>query len=232
MKPFVYQTVTASSLTSAMSTLLQAIQNIPGQPPTEVQSSPMENGHATALVILSAAFLESITAWAENVRGGRPRPRRRRPHIMERLEVLLTKTEVARLHLEEVFSQRDAIMHGHLWKAWVRADQMTFASPPVLNPGFGDGRFRDVIDLATRKSKALGLNLFPARIWRRDAYLSLATVAEAAHRIGVRCSIHTSTLHFHVRDGGRLRGFTCIQLARRLRGNAAEIGEPQGGEPI
>lgn len=221
MSTFVYQTVTAAGLAQAISTLLRKLQQIPQHPPGDVQSSTMENGHASAIVVLAAAFIESVAGWAESASGRRiPKPKRGHAKILDRLGFLLTDTEVAERHLGEVFSQRDVLMHAHLWKARVRVGPrvgVKFASAPKLDPAYGDPKFRAALDPRTRRSRALDLNLFPTRIWRRDAYVALATVLEAAHALGNTHSLHVSTLHFYMVEKGRLRGFTPFQMAAHLR---------------
>ena len=56
---------------------------------------------------------------------------------------------------------------------------MKFVRPPQIREGYGDTRFKQVMDPESRLSRHLKLNLFPPRIWRRDAYLVLKTVGHA-----------------------------------------------------
>ena len=69
---------------------------------------------------------------------------------------------------------RDMVMHAHIWVA--RTADGRFVERPVLRPGYGDPKFDRVLDPDTRKSRLLSLNLFPTRVWRRDAYLAIKSM--------------------------------------------------------
>ena len=84
--------------------------------------------------------------------------------------------------VEEVFTIRDVIANNHLWECrvtWNAEGAMVFAEFPRLLPGYGNRRFAKVIDPRTRCSRRLGLNLFPTRVWRRDAWRVLGTLYRA-----------------------------------------------------
>jgi len=48
----------------------------------------------------------------------------------------------------------------------------------VLQKGYGDKRHIKVTDQKSRRSKILGINMFPVRVWRRDAYIAVKVVAK------------------------------------------------------
>jgi hypothetical protein len=166
--------------------------------PNEVQTSQPENGLSTAIAALSVVLLESAINRTQYMRtkllqqessaeaqeplppGGpqEPAPARR--------SAFLYFTQVSDdpnlvNDVEEVFAIRDAIAHNHLWEAdiqWGDDGNLRFASPPVLVAGYGDKRFLKVLSPETRQTRRLRLNLFPPRVWRRDAYVTLGKVVE------------------------------------------------------
>ena len=89
--------------------------------------------------------------------------------------------------IDEVFAVRDVIVHNHVWEAqicWERGQGMKFVAPPEIREGYGDKRFKQIMDPESRLSRHLKLNLFPSRIWRRDAYIALKTVGQALRILG------------------------------------------------
>jgi len=92
-------------------------------------------------------------------------------------------------------------VHNHLWEAKIARDEnrgMRFTEPPTLREGYGDKWHVKVMDPATRKSRNLGINMFPARIWRRDAYIALKTIAKALNTLESmdRSYVYLSPNHF------------------------------------
>lgn len=85
-------------------------------------------------------------------------------------------------HIDEIIAVRDAIVHNHLWEAnvyWDGAHSLKFSEPPKLIEIYGNKRQHRVMDISSRLTRKLKLNLFPPRIWRRDAYLTFYTVYKA-----------------------------------------------------
>lgn len=220
-----YLSVTVGGFSHSISVLLERLESLPLHEPNEVQASVIENSYASSIVVLACALCESLVAWAEHAKRTRIVGHRTRPHIVERLRRLLLKREYSSLQLDEIFAQRDALMHGHLWKAKVRVGLTTlrFAGSPRLLSGYGNARFRSVPDEGSRCSRRLGLNLFPNRIWRRDAYIVLSTVLATALALGRRHPVRPSHIHFHVREGTRMRGMTAEGMERHLRDKLSQL---------
>lgn len=209
-----YLSVTASGCARTICILLDQF-SATLTPPNEVQTSVPENATSVSIVTLALAMLESIVGHTEFQRNLVPASPTKAPRsIWTRLNVLFPAGghEELKANLEEASAQRDALMHGHLWDAAIEYDEsldtLKFTRPPTLVHGHGDEKFDRVLDPVTLRSKRLGLNLYPPRIWRRDAgvVLTLALDTAAAiqsdlvDRIQFRDGIHRqSTIVFYDR---------------------------------
>jgi hypothetical protein len=143
--------------------------------PNEVQTSPMENGYAVSIIALAVFLLEGACGRARFISGSN----------QKQCSAAKTLRDFGRNDLaekvEEIFVVRDAIAHAHLWKAkilWTKND-LRFAQPPVRLPGYGDKKFQRVVDLNSRTTRQLKLDVFPTRIHRRTAVIALKECAKA-----------------------------------------------------
>lgn len=133
--------------------------------PNEVQTNQMENGYSVSIIILAALILEAAIQRTAYVRKEIfPKP------VFKYLEGILKNNQTV-LDVEEVFVLRDVIAHNHLWEGEVSsdADGLKFSKSPQLIAG-GDVKHRRVFDQRERVTKRLRLNVFPPRIWRKDAW--------------------------------------------------------------
>jgi hypothetical protein len=222
-----YVSVIGVSLLHAVVNLVERLEAMPLAVPNEVQTGMVENGHASAVIALTAVVLESAINRARYVRGDGLASRENVTTYWRRISAAAARDdadgsgmiELERLTLEfagladdldECFALRDVIVHNHLWEAQVgwHNGQLQFAAVPQIRPGFGDCRFRRVLDQQTRRSRKLSLNLFPTRIWRRDAWVVLKiagrvfTVLEGLDRRYLYLSpqtfqFHGTEAHFH-----------------------------------
>jgi hypothetical protein len=83
--------------------------------------------------------------------------------------------------VEEIFVVRDAIAHAHLWAgkiAWTE-NNLKFAEQAVLLPGYGDDKFKRIVDLNSRTTRRLKLDVLPTRIHRRTAIVVIKEAAQA-----------------------------------------------------
>lgn len=172
--------VIAINLLEAIFQLVEALESISLVQPGEVQAGPQENGYSCAIVTLSALTFESAI--------NRTRYIRREicnDDSVDYFEKVTSDPELAK-NIDEVVAVRDAIVHNHLWEVdiyWDDKLKLKFKTPPKLLEGFGNRRQRRVMDPKTRLSRRLRLNLFPIRIWRRDAYESLRVMALALYAL-------------------------------------------------
>lgn len=160
--------------------LIDILEGTPFTEPNEVHSTPQENGHSCGIITLNVMLLESAINRTKFIR---------HEHFdrdqVKYFAKLTSDVEQAN-DIDEVIAIRDAIIHNHLWISdvyWDENYQLRFRTAPNLVEGFGNARLRRVMDVKTRQSKRLKLNLYPLRIWRADAYTSLRVVATALNAL-------------------------------------------------
>lgn len=127
-----------------------------------------ENGYSAAIIILLMAVLESYTS--------RVRFTRRSEAVSTNLSTpdllgeyypeLPTKSE-----LIESFLCRNVVAHNHVWHLDVSAFR-TLGAPTLATPqelGFQTNKhYQDVVDVQSRRTKILGLNINPIAVDRTD----------------------------------------------------------------
>jgi hypothetical protein len=179
-KSFTYLPTLDSRLIRPLRTLLGALEDTPATALNEVETGGEENGYATAVVVLAAMLFEATINIVRHQRGESVTPETR--HAAEYFATISPDSALA-TDLREVFAVRDVIVHSHLWEAQVTwggdPEQLRFIGKPKLVEGYGDTRFREVLDCKSRCSRHLRLNLFLSRIGRRDAYVVLKTIGRA-----------------------------------------------------
>jgi len=215
--------ITANSFARSICRLLEDAHSFPAAPPNEVQTSVRENACATSTIVLTIAMLESAIGhaeWEEDYVSSAHNKR----SVWERLDLLVPRNNYGELRddLEELFVQRDVLMHGHLWKASIEEDvdasTLRFVTPPVRVAGYGDGKFAKVFDPDTLRSRRLDLNLFPIRIWRRDTWVVLATALDVIEVAG-----SSLRLRFGFRIGGKRIHFADLRERARAIADAMPV---------
>ena len=177
--------------------------------PNEVQASVVENGYALSIVALSAFVMEGACGRANYVA--------KRP---SRSSVVSTLRHFGAGALAdditEVFVVRDAIAHAHLWTADVAAEQGTlkFRSFPTLLQGYGDQKFRSLVDMHTRTTRRLKLDVFPPRIHRLTAFTVVQKTAEGLAHLESVDPLFVYLTPVHIEVGTKLVPF--YKWARQL----------------
>ena len=172
-----YVSVIGVALVTPLLHLLEDLHELESSPPNTVQASNPENGLALGVVTVAAIMMESALNRVRFVRKDHPRDK---PSVDYFKSVVGDDALAA--DLEEAVVLRDAIVHNHLWEAFVGDGpdgHLRFWGAPTLPPGYGDDKFRKVMDPQLRVTRRLGLNLFPPRIDRRDAHIVVKTVAKS-----------------------------------------------------
>jgi hypothetical protein len=143
--------------------------------PNEVQTSPRENGYAVSIVALTAFLLEGACGRVRYVAGLGPQ-RSSAGNTLRHFGA----NDLAD-NVDEIFVVRDAIAHGHLWTAkisWTESN-LQFTQLPVRLPGYGDDKFKKIVDVNSRTTRRLKLDVFPPRIHRRTAIVVLRESTQA-----------------------------------------------------
>jgi hypothetical protein len=176
-----YVTVIGFNLVEPILELIEKLESNCVVEPNEVQSAQHENGFACGIITLSICILESAFNRTKYIRGDKGRIDPKKYFLM------LSKDEILSNEIDEIIAIRDAIVHNHLWEASVHWDDrfsLKFSELPKPVEGYGNDRRKRVMNESTRLSHQLGLNLFPLRIWRRDAYIVFKVVYNALAVIG------------------------------------------------
>jgi len=143
------------------------------QGPNEVQAGMHENGYAVSVIVLAALVVESALNRTRYVRN---------EHQRENAVDTLKRLGDGDLpnDIEEIFVLRDIIAHNHIWAAEMRWDDstgMALDSAEKL-PAYGDKKFDRIVDLKTRTTRRLHLDVFPNRIHRATAVTVLKKTVE------------------------------------------------------
>jgi len=170
-----YVSVLSTAYFFPITALLEKLTPLKLNEPNEVQTSNIDNGYSVSIIVLSVLLLESAIGKTQFVQNKQP--------PMRPVEFVASEYPQSGFSdkIEELFVVRDVIAHNHLWEAQFQWDDqlgMKFVSPPVLRSGYGDPKFRRVIDPSDRTTRLLGINLFPTRIHRADATIVLKTTVE------------------------------------------------------
>ena len=168
--------------------LCECMLALDSREPNEVQTSPLENGYAIAIIPLVAFVLEGASGRTRYI------SRQEQCSPMDTFRGLGASDLADRI--EEIFVVRDVIAHAHLWKAHISWD-LQFKKLPVRVPGYGDKKFQKLVDPGSRKTRQLQLDIFPNRIHRATAIIALK---EAAKGLGFLESKNRNFVYFQHRD--------------------------------
>lgn len=172
-EPEGYVSIVASNFIFPVVSLIEALDGVGKHAPNEVQASPLENGYSLAITTLTVLMVESAISRTQYMMKISP-PKKALEFVkQEFLNDYLQK-------IEELFVIRDTIVHNHVWEAntyWDENGKLKFADAKLAK-GYGDKKYEKVVDTSARKTKLLGLNVFPNRICRSDAITVLRTAIE------------------------------------------------------
>ena len=143
------------------------------KPPNEVQASRAENGYAASIAVLTALVIESVCNRVRYVLGDASR--KGAVQTLRDLQAGKLADDV-----EELFVLRDVIAHNHVWEATIADDDMKglVLISAAMRAGYGDEKFDRTVDLKTRQTRRLHLDVFPNRIHRQTAIVALQKCVE------------------------------------------------------
>jgi hypothetical protein len=216
-----YITAVFQNFLQPITDLSDRMFQLPSGEPNEVQTSVIQNGYAISIIALAAFLLEGACGRVRYFRGlvavGIPALGH---HQWKRSSAAGTLREFGETDLaekiEEIFVVRDAIAHAHLWKgetAWTEND-LRFAQLPVQLPGYGDDKFKRLVDLSSRTTRKLKLDVFPTRIHRGTAITVLKECVDALHSLELKYEEFFLPLRYRT---VRLRGGKFPQFYRWVR---------------
>lgn len=178
-----YITPVGLNLVDPIVTLVECLDSFPQKGANEVQTSPVENGYASAVILLATCLLEaalnkikyvdSKLDGEENAKGCR--------NALKFFRLRFPDPKPSDLHQKatEIFVVRDVIAHSHIWEATLIDNEEEFRLLAAqLTKGYGDDKYTEVVDIATRKTRLLQLNVFPTKINSLDALVVLKAALE------------------------------------------------------
>jgi hypothetical protein len=162
-------TIVASAYFQPIADLLDKLLSRPIAKPGPAGVGEHENGYSAALVVLLIAVLESYTSRVRIMRKSEISGDMNTPALLSKLfPALPTKDE-----LVEVCLVRNVVAHNHVWHLDV-SDFHNAGAPTIANPrelGFKPNQNYDVVvDVTTRTTRLLRLNISPTSVDRTDVW--------------------------------------------------------------
>ena len=195
-----YVSILGSRYQQPISDLLEKWSKKNRHPSNAVQSPYFECGYATSIILLLAAMLESYVVRMRYVQKIAISKKYR-----SAIDVLFFVYPTFRKQksLTEVFVIRDLVFHNHLWELEYIAE----SNPSMVlkhsekHPDFGDKKYRDRVNLKTKRTKALGLSVIPTRVNIIDARKVFSTVVSALEFLETQdrsqCNISKARVRHH-----------------------------------
>jgi hypothetical protein len=172
-----YQLVTiiGSDYFEPIADLLDKLLSLSTQDPNEVKASNREVGYSASVIVLLVLLLESYAMRVRYI-NRTTIPIKKTP-VHQYLKSLYSDFDMTH-EVKEVFIVRDVIAHNHLWEiefTWEDESEMKLLKAEK-EASSGDDKYRDHVDVSSRKTTTLGLNVVPVKIGKRDVYEVFQTV--------------------------------------------------------
>lgn len=178
--------------------------------PNKVQSGFYENGYAASVVLLLVALFESYVTRLRFVQRGKvPTSARSATDVVLAVYPRLRHIKA----LTDVYILRDLLIHNHLWEIdyeWGGAPSMILRGA-AKDPAYGDRKYINRVNIATRRTKALGLTVLPSRVDRADVLKVFETIWKTLLVFEKTDRFQCYVSHEHVRFRGRNVLFSGLQ---------------------
>lgn len=178
--------------------------------PNKIQSGFYENGYATSVVLLLVALFESYVSRLRFVQ-------RDKVPVTARSAVDVVLAVYPRMRhikaLTDVYILRDLLIHNHLWEIdyeWGGAPSMVLRGA-TKDPAYGDRKYIDRVNAATRRTKALGLTVLPSRVDRTDVLKVFDTIWKTLLIFEGSDRFQCYVSHEHVRFRGKTVLFSMLR---------------------
>ena len=183
--------------------------------PNKVQSGFYEHGYASSVILLLVAMFESYVVRLRYIQGSKIPTTARTA-----LDVVLAVFPRVRHRkaLIDVYVLRDSIFHNHLWEinySWGGSPTMVMHAASK-HPAFGDKKYTARVNPTTRRTRALGLNVVPIRVDRRDVLKVFDTIWKTLLIFEAQSRSQCYVSHENVRFGSKMMPFPDVlgQLRR------------------
>ena len=190
--------ILGSSYFQPIADLLDRWFSLSRPPSNAVQSGYYEHGYAASVILLLVAMFESYVVRVRYL-NQKSIPNK----LRSALDVLfhLYPSIRHKKALTDVYVLRDAIFHNHLWEidfSWGGSPAMVMQGA-AKHPAFGDKKYVDRVNPATRRTKALGLSVVPTRVNRTDARKVFETLWKTLLFLEQKNRNQCYVSHVHVR---------------------------------
>ncbi len=143
--------------------------------PNKVKSGFYESGYASSVILLLVAMFESYVVRLRLFQGSKvPASARTALDVVFAIFPRLRHRKA----LTDVYVLRDSIFHNHLWEieySWGGSPTMVMHAASK-HPAFGDKKYTARVNPRTRRTRALGVNVVPTRVDRRDVLKVFDTI--------------------------------------------------------
>lgn len=177
--------------------------------PNKVQSGFYEHGYASSVILLLVAMFESYVVRLRFVQGTKvPANARTALDVVFAVFPRLRHRKA----LIDVYVIRDAIFHNHLWEiqySWGGSPTMVMHAASK-HPAFGDRKYTARVNPATRRTRALGVNVVPTRVDRRDVRKVFDTIWKTLLLFEAQNRFQCYVSHEHVRFDGKSVPFSDV----------------------
>ena len=201
-------TIIGSDYFQPIADLLDKLLSLSNQDTNEVKVSGREVGYSASVIVLLAVLLESYAMRVRYInRTTLPIKRISVPRYLKSLYSDFDMTD----EVTEVFIVRDVIVHNHLWEidfTWEDESVMKLVKAEK-EASSGDCKYHDHVDVSSRKTKTLGLNVVPVKVGKRDVYEVFQIVWKTLLFLENKDRNQCYVSHLYV----------------KYRGNAAKFGE-------
>jgi hypothetical protein len=199
-------TVVGTSYLQPVADLIDRLLSKPAPGEYAAGTSSRENGYSAAITVLLVAVLESFVSRLRFLRNSEITSGKDVPEQLQIFFPDLPNKE----DLAEVFLLRNIVVHNHVWHLDVSDVEMNGAST-LANPK--DLRFQTkasydtIVDLATRKTRRLGLNANPIAVDRRDAGVVFRVIWDTLLFMNAKSFSHTPLAGQTVKFRGKFEQF-------------------------
>jgi hypothetical protein len=170
-------TVIGSSYFQPITDLIENLLKKPEPEIHAVGSGCTENGYSVSVSILLVTLLESYVARLKFVRNSEELKAQNTPDLVFELFPDYKK----KVELAEVCLFRNIVVHNHVWQLDI-SDVDAHGAPTLKNPfelGFNPKRnYEDLVDMKSRRTRQVGLNVNPVAANRRDAGIVFRVIWE------------------------------------------------------
>ncbi len=147
--------------------LLEQLDKFDESTSNEVQSGFFVNGFSASICLLAVACLESYTMRVRYLKKATQAEINKEPVVQYLPKVFPEFPYIE--ELIEIFIVRDVVIHNHLWEIGFDWSNNGMDLVSACSKSTGDGKYKAQVDLNSRKTKKLKLNINPIKIGKNDA---------------------------------------------------------------